>query len=390
MRLADEVLADLLRRGERATLRDSRRAIQTNFTAADSPYWQQSYEQRQHCHLRFAAAARFGAVKLRWAKQGGEDRPLEKVRLLDSGRLASFLGVATVSDAVHAAQMALDPWLHGCPRVAELLDAWAQLKSPRGLGTDSAPDFADALRVLDALKRADDQDEIVRVLSRGLFRDSKRIETLWRQIDLLTGEQLVSPARQQEEVFGALGLVKVPQPFLVAGTGSLQLTSSQTCAIAWPFIGVSNQHVVGYTGAPAWVLSIENLTTFHQASQHPDTTSGLLLYTGGMPSPSWCRAYARILETIPERVRIFHWGDIDQGGFRIAAHLKHKCVQRHAFLPWLMDAQDQDREALSEASQEECRNMARHAHDAGWEPLSQHMPALKIEQEGIEVRLPSG
>lgn len=390
MPLADEILADLLQRGERATLRGSDRAVQVSFTAADSPYWRQSYEQREHCHQRFAAAERAGAVTLHWARQGGEDRPLEKVRLLDSSRLAFFLGIATVSSAVRTARAIFEPWLDGYPRVAELLDAWTKLKSPRGLSMDSAADFADALRVLDALKRADGQDQIVRVLSRSLFRDSKRIEALWRHIDLLTGEQLGSPARQQEEVFGALGLVKAPQPFLVAGTGSLQLALSQACAIAWPFIGVSNQHVVGYAGAPAWVLSIENLTTFHQASQHPDTASGLLLYTGGMPSPSWCRAYVRILEAVPEWVRVFHWGDIDQGGFRIAAHLKHKCIQRHAFLPWLMDAQDQDLEASSEASHDARRNMARHAHDAGWETLSQRMPARMIEQEGIEVRLPSG
>ncbi|MBT2748648.1 MULTISPECIES: Wadjet anti-phage system protein JetD domain-containing protein [unclassified Lysobacter] len=387
--MAEDVLAGLLQRGERAVLRGSDRVIQTRFNAADSLYWRQSYEQRQRCHLRFAEAERVGAVTLHWAKHGGEDRPLERVRLVELGRLASFLGVATVSDAVRAAKTTLDPWLDGYPRAAELLDAWTKLKSPRGLGKDCAADFADALRVLDALAQDGGQDQIVRVLSRSLFRDSKRIEALWRHVDLLTGEHLGSPARQQEEVFSALGLVKAPQPFLVAGTGSLQLAPTQTCAIAWPFIGVSNQHVMGYAGAPAWVLSIENLTTFHQASQHPDAASGLVLYTGGMPSPSWCRAYGRILEAVPGRIQVFHWGDIDQGGFRIAAHLKRKCVQRHAFLPWLMDANDQDREAASDVTEDARRNMARHAHEAGWNALSLCMPALKIEQEGIELYLPT-
>lgn len=388
MPLAEDVLIDLLRRGERAGLRGSERAIQTRFTSADSPYWRQSYEQRLHCHVRFAAAERIGAVALRWARQGGEDRPLETVRLVDLGRLASFLGLDTLSDAVLAAQTTLNPWLQAYPRAAELLDAWGRLKSPRGLDIGSAPDFADALRVLEAMKRVDGQDQIVRVLSRGLFHDSKRIEALWRHIDLLTAEELGAPARQQEEVFSALGLVKQPQPFLIAGAGSLQLAPTQICAIAWPFIGVSNQHVIGYAGAPAWVLSIENLTTFHQASQHPDAASGLVLYTGGMPSPSWCRAYARILEAVPEHIRVFHWGDIDQGGFRIAAHLKRKCVHRHTFLPWLMNARDHDRQAASEVTEDARINMARHAQEAGWDALSQCMPAIKIEQEGVVLSLP--
>src|SRR3546814_5239040 len=76
------------------------------------------------------------------------------------------------------------------------------------------------------------EDQIVRVFSRHLFRDSKRIEALVRHIDLLTAEQFGSPARQQEEVFGALGLVKEPQPFLMAGTGHLMLESSQGCPVA--------------------------------------------------------------------------------------------------------------------------------------------------------------
>jgi hypothetical protein len=409
MPLADQVLADLLRRSERALLRRSDRsfsdqslsdrtlpgraipgrAIQTAFTHTDSPYWRQDYGQRQHCHVRLVAAERAGAVQLRWAKQGGEDRPLENVRLVDANKLAIFLGTVTRSEAVLAAHAILDAWSAEYPRVAELVDAWARLKSPRGFDTDSAADFADALRVLDALKHPEGNDQIVRVLSRALFQDTKRIEALARHIDLLTTEHLAAPARQQEEVFSALGLVKEPQPFLVSGVGSLKLSASQNCPIAWPFVGVSNQHVAGYSGSPAWVLSIENLTTFHLASQDPDAGSGLILYTGGMPSPSWCRAYAAVLEGIPEQIPVYHWGDIDVGGFRIAAHLRRKCVHRHAFHPWLMNAEQLGRTTYSETTEATRGSMARHAHDAGWEALSQCMQARTIEQEAIAVCLPT-
>lgn len=388
MPLADEILAELLQRGERARLRGSERAIQVAFTALDSPYWRQDLAQRHGVHARFAAAERAGAVRLHWARQGDEDRPLEKVRLLDLDRLAGFLGVATATDSVLRAQAILDPWHGGHPRVAELVQAWTNLKSPRGLGTDGAPAFADALRVLDALEQGNGEDQIVRVLSRTLFQDSKRIEALWRHLDLLTAEQLASPARQQEEVFGALGLVKEPQPFLVAGTGRLQLEPRQECPVAWPFVGVSSRHIAGYAGAPAWVLSIENLTTFHQASQHPGAGAGLLLYTGGMPSPGWCRAYARILATLPTHIPVYHWGDIDQGGFRIAAHIRRKCIERHAFLPWLMDAGDLDQAPCAETTDAIRDSMSRHALDAGWTALSQRLLPRTIEQEGVPVRLP--
>lgn len=390
MLLADEVLADLLRRGERARLRSSDRAIQTAFTDAGSAYWRQSYEERQHGHLRFSAAEHSGAVRLTWSRQGGEDRPLEKVRLLDVDKLAIFLGTATVSASVQAARATLDPWLAAYPRVAELLDAWAGLKAPRGLGADSAEDFRDALRVLDALKQGGGNDQIVRVLSRHLFQSTKRIEALARHIDLLTAGHLSAQASLQEVVFGALGLVKEPQPFLAAGTGMLTLHPSQQCPLARPFIGVSNRHVAGYRGTPDWVLTIENLTTFHLSSQHPDATTGLILYAGGMPSPSWCRAYACILDSLPESVPVYHWGDIDQGGFRIAAHIRSRCIQRHAFHPWLMDAAQLDGSAYSETTEATRASMARHARDAGWEALSESMLSRTIEQEGIVIRLPAG
>jgi len=386
MSLADEVLADLLKRGERARLRGSERAIQMVFKL-DSPYWSH-YDERQHCHLRLNAAERAGAIRLTWAKQGGEDRPVEKVRLLDVDALAAFLNVTTVSESVRTARTVLAPWLPRYPRVAELLDAWTALKSPRGLGTGSARDIADALQILDALQQAGGEDQTVRVLSRRLFHDSKRIEALSRQIDLMSAEQLSSPARQQEEVFSTLGLVKEPQPFLAAGTGALLLNRAQECPIVWPFIGVSNRHISGYSGAPAWMLSIENLTTFHLASQHPDAANGLIVFTGGMPSPSWCRAYTHILVALPDSIPVYHWGDIDQGGFKIAAHLNNRCMSRHGFHPWLMDAGELDGAACLPATQSTHANMMRYAREAGWESLSRRMLAQTVEQEGIDISLP--
>jgi len=386
MSLTDEVLADLLKRGERARVSGSARAIQMAFKL-DSPYWS-NYAERQHCHLRLNAAERAGAVRLTWAKQGGEDRPVEKVRLLDVDALAAFLGVATASESVHAARTVLEPWVSRCPRAAELIDAWTQLKSPRGLGTGSARDIADALRVLDALQQAGGEDQIARVLSRHLFHDSKRIEALSRQIDLMSAEQLSSPARQQEEVFAALGLVKEAQPFLAAGTGALRLSPAQECPIIRPFIGVSNRHISGYTGTPMWILSIENLTTFHLASQHQNATNGLIIFTAGMPSPSWCRAYTHILAALPDSIPVYHWGDIDQGGFKIAAHIKNRCISRHGFHPWLMDAGELDGAACLPATQSTHANMMRYAREAGWESLSRRMLAQTVEQEGIEIRLP--
>ena len=95
MPLADDVLADLLQRGERARMRGSERAIQTAFTKLDSPYWQQEYAQQQHAFTRLIAAERADAVRLRWASQGGDDNRKNQYRsrqIGDQFRKEHFLG----------------------------------------------------------------------------------------------------------------------------------------------------------------------------------------------------------------------------------------------------------------------------------------------------------
>lgn len=387
MPLADEVLARLLLRGQRANLRSSSRAVQESFRATNSPYWGLSLDDKDRCHARFQAAQRAGAVELRWAKQGGEDRPLEMVRLRDAALLASFVGVDTVQAQVAQAQRLLAPWLERLPRVRELLAAWSLMRPVRGLTPAQTPEMVDALIVLETLAMRPGEDQIVRALSVSLFANSKRIEQLARALDLLTAESLSSPARHWDEVFAQLGLVKEPQPFLVAGTGLIELLSNQPCPIVRPFVGVSNKAVLAYAGSPQWVLTIENLTTFHLASQLLDGRAGLIVFTGGMPSPSWCRAYSRLLEGLPTSLPAYHWGDIDQGGFRIAAFIKERCVGDRPYLPWLMDTART--QGPSTPTNEAIRNsMARNATKAGWTRLAETIQPFCMEQEGIAVALP--
>ena len=387
--LANEILGRLLVRGQRALVRNSQRAVQESFRDPQSFYWRLSLDERDQNHLRFRAAQATGAVALRWSKQGGEDRPLEQVRLLDVDLLAAFLGVSTLGYELDRARALLALWLEKVPRVAEVLDAWSTMKSVRGLTHEQAVDLKDALTVLDALSRQPGEDQIVRSLSAALFSDSKRIEALARALDVLTVETLSSPARHWEEVFGTLGLVKEPQPFLVAGAGSLLLKEHQRCPLVKPFLGVANRAVVSYEGSPQWVLTVENLTTFHVASQLLDGRNALIVFTGGMPSPRWCVAYRHLLSSLAPVVPAYHWGDIDQGGFRIAAFIQSQCAGDRPFRPWLMDAAEVQGGSRLETSEGARLAMARSARSAGWQDLSDTMQAVCIEQEGVALSLPA-
>ncbi len=326
MLLADDVLVDLLRRGERARLRGSTRAPQTAFLDPDSAYWRQGYDQRQHCHLRLAAAERSGAVRLTWSRQGGEDRPLERVRLLDVDKLADFIGAATVSAsvrdrAVHAGALARHRATSG--RIAPSLERIEDTARARSRQRWRLRPCTACAGSAAARRRGPDRPRPQPPAVPGQQAD-RSIVAPHRSAH--TASRWMPPARQPAEVFAALGLVKEPQPLLVAGTGTLVLQPHQRCPIVWPFVGVSNRHVAGYAGSPAWVLSIENLTTFHLASQHPDAAVGPdpLHWRHALPELVPC--LRPLLEAVPATTAVYHWGDIDQGGFRIAARIGNICV----------------------------------------------------------------
>jgi hypothetical protein len=388
MSLAERTLARLLERGERARLRGSKRALRESFKALDSPFWALSLDEREALYVRMRQAAACGAVLLRWAAVGGDDRPLETVELANLDRLATFLGRPLRMERADAAADRLQPWAATYPRVADIVETWRQLKPVRGLGPSTTHDLEDALRVLDTLSHGGRRDQVLRALSVQLFGDSKRIEALGRHLDVLTSESLASPARPVREVFAGLGLVKAAMPFLVSGQGRLALANGEECPVAAPYIGVAPEAVGGFAGEISWILTIENLTTFHQvAAQIQSAKAGLAVYTGGMPSPNWCRAYRTILDALPPAVPAYHWGDVDEGGFRIAAHIRGQCIGTRAYRPWLMaiDAQVPGAVDLGPAA---LRAMQAAAARAGWSDLALSMTPFGIEQEALAPQLP--
>lgn len=384
MPLAEDTLARLLARGERAHVGGATRAVRESFTDLQGDYWRQPLEERDRMHAQLVRAEAAGAISLTWARHGGDDRPLASIALKDLDRLAAYLRVPTASSVLEQARQTLAPW-QDRTRVRELLSSWDRLKKVRGTGPEGAGDYADALRVIDAVG-GDPVDRLARPLSVELFGRSKRLEALYVPLDVLTADALGAPARHWSEVLGALGIRKEPQPLLLAGGGELTLLGTQTLRIARPFLGVANHAVRDYKGAVQWILSVENLTTFHQCAELlSGADHGLIVYTGGMPSPSWVRAYRRLLAGAPASAAIYHWGDHDEGGFRIAAYLASVCRgEARCLQPWQMHADRGEPAPLRQRNA-----MAAAARRAGWDALAQAMPAWLLEQESQLPVLPT-
>lgn len=382
------VLREQLQRGERKRVTGSSSLPQkSNLVPTSSIYWRQDFDERMRGHEQIRDAFGCGAIDVAWGDQGGEDRPLEWVRVRDVDTLARFLGVATNVDQLQAAQEGLAPWLNRYTRLDEILRSWAALRRVRALGPDSWMLWRDALLVLDALRAKPGEDQVIRVLSGHLFTDTKRIEQLLPQLDVLSGEGVASRPRSKWEVLRTLGLVKQPLPLMVAGTGTVLMLEGPDCRIVRPYVGVAPRSIRGLAAAPVWVLTIENLTTFHLAAEAlKGRDDGLVVFTGGMPSPAWVAGFRRLTGGLPSSTTFYHWGDIDVGGFRIAARLQELAVPEGISLqPWLMDSTAHDRGKEVSISIRDAMRAA--AVRAGWSSLRE-MPSLTLEQERVGVKLP--
>jgi hypothetical protein len=196
-------------------------------------------------------------------------------------------------------------------------------------------------------------------------------------------------------VWATLGLLKHPQPLLCAGSATLQLADGSMFRLPNPYAGVAPAALVGVQFDPVtrYLLSVENLTTFNElAEARAGKVDGVILYTAGMPSPNFLRAYQTMLSALPATAALLHWGDIDLGGFRIAAALSkaakavHRSLQLFRMNPAQIDAIEERRPL----GKDELRDMLRIAEQNGWaaEASGIQSTSMAYEQEALAPHLP--
>ena len=337
--------------------------------------------------MRAARADR--AVELQWDDAASSNGFIVRVDVLDKRRLAAFLGTVPLEDVVAQVRQKLAPHQERFPVIEAVMQAWGKMRSVRGLGTESVDDWIDAARAIGETRKMVERDELsapIREVSALLFANSKRIEQLVVPMDVLLAGATDTQPREALEVWQELGLFREEHPVRLAGAVILE-RDGVTARLDIPYAGLPAATIRRAVSRPSFVMTIENQTTFHSEARRRCQEPVLLIYTAGMPSPAWRAVYGRLLQDLPGDVPIYHWGDIDEGGLRIAARLAQDAQSiGRAIGPWRMHPQDVPAERRRPASAGTLARMQRYAQTAGWTDLGQALleAGFTVEQEALE------
>lgn len=385
---ARNALTKLLEAGDRTTagVRSTTPAL-TRSQLADYQATR-SLADKEAFEAAMKAARAEGAVALTWEKGLGEEGFIQRVELIDLDALAKLLGVETAAIRLERAAAQLADLLTDFPILNDVLARWSNLKKVRTYGPEDAQDWADAARVIQFMTSARENrtvDEPIREVSARLFKDSKRIEKLAAPIDVLLTGDVDGEIREAYDVWQEIGLFREEQPVRLAGKVIVERTRL-TALLDEPYGALSAPSIIGLASQPKLVMTIENQTTFHSEAKRRHNEEILLIYTAGMPTPAWRAMYSRLLSSLPPKVPVYHWGDIDEGGFRIASILAREAKSAgHILQPWKMHPDDVPADRRVSAKPHTLERIKHFASVAGWAALGDDIAkaGFTVEQEAL-------
>lgn len=271
------------------------------------------------------------------------ERVTTGVALSDPAVLYSHLGRTPSSLAVDGAlkrlrgDQGLTPSAHAViNRVAE---AWRRGVSHVGISPGDVTSLELSLGLVEAIRLRGGSERAVtdyRTFSRAAVGDSKALERNLRQVGQLL--PIVCPGVfedgvQIERLLTELGIVRLPQPLLIAG----RITLAAQALPAMPYVGIPAEMVaeVGLSDQPSHLLTIENYASFIRHVREVPIAGGIVIYSGGFPSAPVLKATLSLAASA--RAPTFHWGDMDLGGVKIFRHIERALAEVNVTLqPHLM------------------------------------------------------
>jgi Uncharacterized protein conserved in bacteria C-term(DUF2220) len=312
--------------GSRARTRDITQPI--DYTMVRGPAAQDEF------HRVLQDAERAGGVALEQARIGRFTGEFARVRLVDADCLYKFLvraPASTTADSAHQIILTSIPDVLADPYFQEIeqgaIIAWKSNKSFLGLSVAEIDTLLTILRLTHGIVHLSGGDIDHRTFSRRIVKDSKALERVeGRVAQLLIRRDPTLAGEEPREVLQASGIVRRAHLLQVKGplrllSDALQIHGTGSGFIGLPWVAVQQAtlaHAVDYA------ITIENPTSFWRYSTEIDGNY-LALLTDGFPARDVLSSMVHLVRTarlLAPDTPIYHWGDVDAGGLRIAAHLE--------------------------------------------------------------------
>lgn len=383
----------------------TRRAIRCDVHSMALPGYhsQVDPDARLIANEQLAGLAQSGCVRVAWLR-GQEGHLLESVSLV-AGRadeLFTWLNReplaalrARLRDLLLAERFRFHDW-----RLRAVEWTLAQLRDARSPAPFSLADMEFDRDLLTALTALDSvcEETPYRVFSVRVFNDSKRFEVLKGALVTLARRHQPDWADlADDEILREMGLVANPGHLYLYGAWQLVDEAGQKLSLGefYPSAGLPSSQAARVRQVrvdAARVVCVENQTTFYELIRHEGQGLAAICLWGN-PSPACRGLLHRLAQTLPERVPLLAWADLDYGGLSILAQLRRLCPR---FAPYRMDMATLDAHAqwgkpLTRADEKNLARLAYHPLLADMQPLIAHMLArgIKLEQEAIAFTWPA-
>lgn len=253
------------------------------------------------------------------------------IRLIDGDQLANNIGIERYNERMKRSVKRLDEtFKEGAYRIIrqDIISKWGEAKPYQGVHADDAAKLiltiSGANAVLENEGKMEDID--YRHLSTQLYADSKILNTRLISIAniIKTVRTNLDSHLEPKDVLQLFGVVPLAHPTYISGP--LLFTSVDNKSIQTDFppaVGLWGQQVQSVSPVRniTKITSIENLATFMRYVRKEKDENEVVLYSGGIPSPAYRLVYKMIIQELPE-VDLYHWGDIDLGGFIILSMME--------------------------------------------------------------------
>ena len=326
--LTGETLLNLLLDRFEAPRERARDITQTiDYTRIGGPAAQDEFHRILH------DAERAGGITLEKARLGRFTGEFARVRLVDADKLYQFLVRSPAGAIADVARRRIDETIPDILKdlfFAELerdaIAAWRNNKSYLGFWPAQADTFITVIRLAHGIVHLAGRDVDHRTFSRRAVKDSKALErSEGRVAQLLKRRNGNLAGEEPREILEASGIVR--RAHLLQVKGPLRLSSDALTVegtgelfIGLPWVAAQQATLMKPVD---YIITIENPTSFWRYC----TEIGgcyLALLSDGFPARDVLSSMVHLVKAA-RRITdapIYHWGDIDAGGVRIAAHLE--------------------------------------------------------------------